>query len=134
MSGSPLAGHGGGPIEIWDRAGWRRLHTIETGPIDGWDGATTVGTWRWEGDPFVKVLDTFTGRVAQTLSGHTGGVQLPAGVRMAGGLPLRSRRRQDVEPEDRPGDILARRCESMAWSHDRKRIATVSHRWRGPHS
>ncbi|GAF96452.1 unnamed protein product, partial [marine sediment metagenome] len=120
--GQRLAVGGGGSVEIWDRVGWRRLHTIEA-------DARHLG-WSHDGRYLAtgsKILDTFTGRVAQTLSGHTGNVQIAGwsedGRRIAtvGQDGVRMWNVKTGQEMFSLGDAKA-----MAWSHDRKRIATIS--------
>jgi WD40 repeat protein/serine/threonine protein kinase len=114
----------GGSIKIWDRAGWRRLHTFETGR-----GRITLG-WSYDGRYLAagsKILDTFTGCIAQTHSGHTGPVQIAGwsedGRRIAT-VGLDGVKMWDITTGQEIFSLHD--AKAMAWSHDRKRIATIS--------
>lgn len=117
------------PIQIWDRISHRKLHQIK--------GVSSSLVWSTDGrylaasgnsmHASVRIWDTFTGRSAQTFSGHRG-------ERSIVGWSSDSRRIVTVgrdglrvwNPRTGQEYLSIPDVTSAAWSHDRKKIATVS--------
>ena len=126
--GERLATSGSGGIEIRDRVGWRQLHQIH-GPSNNlaWnqDGRYLAAGPKRSGKS-VKIFDSFTGRSAWSLVGHSGSVQIggwSADDRRIATAGLDGMRlwnsKTGQELFSLPG------AKSMAWSHDGKKIATI---------